>query len=195
MPIPNYQIWAEENETPHVCELNECKGLDAMRFHALYQGESMKSKFPADAEFRMDPDFPDNTVLADTLNNIDHVIIGSERLKSFLEAQGAAELEYLKVTIRDHKGKKAAQYFIAHPVGAIDCIDHQASGSVFSRAVKTKVDKLKRLVLRPETIDPDRKIFRVSGYPKAILVREDLALAIGKAFKGIKFKKLAPKTK
>ncbi len=143
----------------------------------------------------MSRDFPDNTVLADTLNNVWYLIIGSERLKSFLEQHGVSDVEYHKVAIRDHKGKRAGEYYIINPINAIDCIDHKASGTVFDKATKTDVEKLKRLVLRDDQLDPDRQVFRIFGYPEGILVREDLARAIGKAFQGIKFKKISPTTK
>ena len=195
MTVPNYLIWAEDNQTPYVCELDVYKGLDDDDIYALWQGRSLRAKFPADAEFHMNLDFPENTVLADTLNNIRYLIIGSERLKSFLESQCLTEVEYLKVAIRDHKGKKAAHYYIVNPLEPIDCIDHKASGTVFDTAIKTDVDRLKRLVLRDDKLEPERRIFRISGYPNAILVREDLARAIGKAFRGIKFKKIKPGTK
>ena len=192
---PNYLRWVDDNATPFTCEVGEFKGFDDDDVSAMWKGKSLKDKFDANAEFRMDPDYPDNTVLAETLNNIQSLIIGSERLKQFLEEQNIRDIEYLPVTIRDHKGKKAARYYVTNPLVVLDCINHKASGSVFGRTNPNRVRRLRNLVLLEDKLKPDVSIFRTLNYPDAILVREDLAKAIGKNFPGIKFKKLPPKKK
>jgi len=162
----------------------------------MWGGQSVQESFPPDAEYPMDPEFPDNTVLADTLMNSQYLIVGSERLKDFLAKKQLSPVEYLKVRIRDHRGKSAASYWIINPLDNVDCLDHMASGALVSRVDKTQVIKVKRTILREDALDPSRQLFRITGYPQGILIRRDLADDIYAAgFSGIKFRELETKDK
>jgi hypothetical protein len=183
----NYLVWSPSNKTPNSVALDILKGFDSV--DRLWRGESLVGEFPDDAVFRMRSEFPENTVLTDSLSNLDSLIIGSQKLKEFLESQDVSNVEYHAVTIRDHKNKVVkSRYYIINPVSNVECLDAAASGAVMSRTNKTKVKFLNKLVLREDAVDQTRKMFRVAHFDMITLVREDLATAIDKAgFTGIRW--------
>jgi hypothetical protein len=184
----DYLLWPNTNPTPYACVLGELMG--SRDVSSMWKGKSVKENFPADAELVMSHDFPDNTVLADSLMNREYLIVGSERLKKFFEERQVELVEYLKVAIRDHKGKIAATYYIVNPLNAVECLDLEASGARTSRVLPTHVMAVKKLVLREEAIPPDRQLFRTAGYPQGRIIRRELASAVEKGgFTGIQFQK------
>ncbi len=185
----NYVLWPNANQEPYSAVLGALKGLDAKQQFSIWQGEPWTGEFPA-VEFSFDPDFPDNTVLSDNLMNRDQMIIVSERLKEFLESRQPALVEYHRVKVKDHKGKATQPYYMVCPLAPLDCLDRAASGAVVRPSMKTQILKVSKIVLLPDAVDPNRMLFRIAGYTQARLVRRDLAEAIEKSFKGIKFKDL-----
>jgi hypothetical protein len=188
MTSADYLIWPNTNQSPYACVLGDLTGFKDL--YAMWEGKTMQGDFPSDVELCMSPDFPDNTVLTDNLKNKHNLIVVSERLKDFIEERGVTKIEYLQVAIRDHKSKVAAHYNIIHPLNSIDCLDYKASGALVSRALASHVISVKRLVLRNEMLDPERQLFRISGYPQIRLVWRDLAKAITTRFHGIEFREL-----
>lgn len=153
----------------------------------------MVGVFPEDVEFVMDPDFSDNTMLADNLMNQHRLVVVSGRLKAFLSDQHVPKLEFLPVAIRDHRGKIAGHYFIVHLLDPVDCLDRQASKALVNPAVKTQVMAVKRLVLLKDMLPEDRPFFRIAGYPQARLVRRDLAQLVEKEFAELTFDEIEKK--
>jgi hypothetical protein len=187
-PAPtDYLVWPNASPTPYACVLGAFEGFND--FESLWEGRPIKDSFPADVEFVMDPEFPDETVLADCLVNKRNLIVGSERLKNFFEAQELEPTEYLPVAIRDHKGKVAARYYIINPLVALDCLHRKASRAVINDGNPTQVLGVDRVVLREDSVPPGRRFFRISGYPEGIIVRRDLADALKKAGVALPFSK------
>ena len=157
----------------------------------MWEGKPFNGKFPPDVEFAMDPDFPDNTILTDSLQNNYNLIVASDRLADFFEKFPVPLVERLSVAIRNHKGNISCHYNLLNPLNAVDCLDYEASGAVTSKVIKTQVITAKRLVLRDSTIDNERLLFRIAGYPKMRLVRSDFAEALLTAgFTGIRFQEI-----
>lgn len=188
MPL-NYLLWPNANPVRYGCVLGNLTGFKDL--YRMWEGKSFQDDFPPDAEFSMSPDFPDNTVMTDSLMNRYHLIVGSQRLKDFFVQRPVPLMEYLKIAIRDHKGKIADHYYLLNPLDAVNCLDYEASGAAVSNVVKTQVISVKKLVFRPDALDSERQFFRVAGYPQARLIRRDLADAIQEAgFSGVKFREL-----
>ncbi len=188
----DFLLWPKSNSTPYACVLGNITGFNGL--YAAWGGKPVADTFPADAEFPMDPEFPENTVLAETLVNSQYLIVASEQLKKFFEENQVFPVEYLKVGIRDHKGKICATYWIINPLDNIDCLDRDGSGALVSRVDKTQVVKVKRTILRDDALDPERRFFRITGYPQGIVIRRDLAEIIQRAgFQGLKFRELDQK--
>src|SRR5437870_4975431 len=72
----------------------------------LFEGVSRAKDFPDDASFRMDPSFPKDIRLEDSIRNDDSLLVVSERVKDFLKAEKVPGQEMLPVAIFNHKGRK-----------------------------------------------------------------------------------------
>jgi hypothetical protein len=186
MDTPKYLIW-ESRAVPNVCTLDELRGFEDTL--ELNKGVPWAAKFPADVAFTMHPDFPNNTLLGDNLINNEMLLVVSKRLKEFLEARALPKVEYLQVTIVNHKGRPASRdYFIVHPVDPVDCLDLAKCQAKISRIDGETVQRLKQLALDEARLDPDRQLFRPKFYYDIALARTDLAAAIDAAgFTGIRW--------
>src|ERR1039457_2729633 len=115
----DYLFWASKR-IENVCQLVDLKGVE--REWELDKGIPRMSSFPVNATMRMDDKRPNNTLLADNLFNTCGLIVVSERLKKYLSSQNLVEVEYLSLTIIDHKGRVAStNYFIVHPTNPVNC--------------------------------------------------------------------------
>jgi uncharacterized protein DUF1629 len=184
-----YQKW-DWQYVPNACELDQLVGVD--RVYRLSSGTEMLSGWPVEAAFHMDPDLPNDTLLIDNVRNVEEKIVVSERLKTFLEAQSLVSVEYLPVTIINHKGKPADEsYFIVHPLGVVDCLDLDACEITWSRIDPKQIRRLKRLVIEEPSLTAGRMLFRIKGLAGVILVHRDLAKAIDRQeFSGVSWKEL-----
>jgi hypothetical protein len=182
-------VWTDKAEK-HGCALKDLSGVDDV--WELLDGLPRAERFPDDASYSMHPDFPDDTLLTDSLINSDMLIVASPKLKAFVEARKLKKVEYLPLRIIDHKGKVASKdYFIIHPIEPVDCLDLEASGAIRSTIDTETIRKVKRLVLDESKLDPDRELFRPKGFYRATLVRRALAQAIDAAgFTGVRWTEL-----
>ncbi len=180
----DYVIWAYDR-VPKACVIKEFRGVK--NIWELNKGIPRADNFPLNASFRMDPERPDDNLLIDNLRNIELLIVGSLKLKNFLESRRLKKIEYLPVTILDQKGKVASHdYFIINPIEPVECLDLKKSGAGFSRIDKTQVARVQQLVIDKSRLDMNREMFRPKDFHKITLVRRDLAKAIDKAkFTGI----------
>jgi hypothetical protein len=187
----SYVVWALSKEVKYACVLGDLVGVD--RVFELNKGVPRAAGFPSDVQFKMNPDFPNDTVLTDSLINADRLIVGSMRLKKFLESAVPKHMEYLPVTIVDHKGKTASRdYFIVHPVSPVNCLEAEKSGAKYSRIVKGKIQSIERLVIDPGRIDPDRQLWRLDGFFDVVLAHRNLAERItSEGFTGIRWIELS----
>jgi uncharacterized protein DUF1629 len=185
-----YVLW-KQGRVAHGVILRKVQGVDDE--WELNEGVPRLEKMTGKATFRMDPDLPHYTVLADSVDNISFLIVVSERLAGFLEEKKLEHVEYLPADIIDHKGKRVSTpYFILHPINPVDCLDTERCGPTFDRLDPQYVKRLERLAIKP-TIQEQivagsftRPIFRAHNYYRATFVRRELASAISAAgFAGI----------
>ncbi|MCK5626010.1 hypothetical protein KAI11_04065, partial [Candidatus Bathyarchaeota archaeon] len=98
------------------------------KIYEIQKGISRKNDFPKDACFHMDPGFPKDIGLADHLDNEESCLVVSKQLKKFLESKITSPIEYLSVTIFNHKNQVASnEYFIVNPLNVVDCINLEES--------------------------------------------------------------------
>lgn len=169
----NYLIW-DTALVEGACVLDKLSGLDNRL--ELNKGVRRAEGFPDDVSFCMNDDFPNDILLVDNLINTDMLIVVSKGLKEFVEAKSPRDVEYLPVSIIDHKGKTAsADYFILNPVDPPDCLNYDESGAVMNPINKTLIDRVSSLSLREEIIEADRLVFRPRSFYKVTLIRKDLA--------------------
>src|ERR1043165_8735212 len=110
-----YVFWTQK-EIEHGSRLQAATGYDDT--WKLMDGLSLSTEFPENVTFAMNPNFPDNTLIADCPYNLNRLMIVSSRLQQFLAGRELPNVEYLQVAIVDLKGKVVpAPYFIVNPIG------------------------------------------------------------------------------
>jgi hypothetical protein len=189
----NYMIW-DYKQVEHAVVLDSLKNVENTL--DLYKGISRADDFPADAEFHMHPDRIYNTLLVDSLKNINLFIVASLRLTNFFREWGLEDVEYLPVSIIDHKQKAIEEsYTIIHPINPVDCLDVENCGAEWSALDKTAINYLEQLALKDDFINKekrvlnvDRKLFKPKFFNRVTFVRRDLAEAINaEGFSGIEW--------
>lgn len=189
----NYVIW-DNKHVENAVVLYRLQGVENK--WELNEGIPRSADFTAEATFKMDLDLLYNTILTDNLKNKDMLVVASRRLKEFLEEWNLEKVEYLPVTIIDHKGKPIQEnYFIIHPIHPIPCLDVEKCGATWSPLDEEAIDFIERMVIdeslidtRTQSITVDRKLFRPKYFDCITLVRRDLAEAIDEAgFTGVEW--------
>lgn len=144
--------------------------------HRLVDGYNYApGTFPTTAKIYMDPDFKKDTKLVDDVMNDSSAKVCSKRLVEFLKAKKLKNIDFLPVTIFDHKKKVAStDYSIVHPIGLQDAIDMKASEPTLNPFDKS-VSFVKRLVFDKSRIDPEVRIFRFAGLKRPVFIEETLA--------------------
>jgi hypothetical protein len=181
-----YFVW-QYRTVPDACVLNKFSGLeDAFR---LRQGVPLLDGFPSDVAFHMDPDFPNNLRLVDNLLNSDRAMVVSPALRDYLDKRRIPKVEYLPVSIIDHRGRVAsADYAIVHPIDPVDCIDRDRSDFTESRITPGQIGRFRKLAIDNTRVPADRQIIRLQGFWGATLVRADLVRDLSEgAFSGLSF--------
>lgn len=172
------------------CKLEPLENVE--RVGRLQRGVPFEGKFPAEARLRMTSRHRKATKLLDDVSNSDRCKICSPALVEYLKAQKLKNVEYLPVTILDHKGKVASKdYCIVHPIIPQDALDRRASKSDYNDIDKTQIDDVKKIVLDTSKIDPEVRLMRLEAFRTPIFIEVELAKAIrDKGFKGCSFRRL-----
>lgn len=177
--MSSFVVW-DHKQSRRDTTLRDFEGVD--QTFPLMAGESLVATFPSDARFSMDSSTPKRKNLTDSPANTSMVIVGSLRLVDFLRELGVVDVEYLPVTILDHKHEPVAEpFFIVHPIRPVDCLDLEGAEPVYSSVLPGQINRVSRLRLHEDRVPGDKKIFRCQSFYRAILVRRDLAEAIVRA--------------
>ncbi|PZN25725.1 MAG: hypothetical protein DIU71_19355, partial [Proteobacteria bacterium] len=137
----SYRLWRHKL-LPNVCQLDEFAGVEDVT--SFEEGVELANGFPSNVTLRMSDRFPDDMLLADNLANTNRLIVISAGLRRFLEDEGVQHIEFLPVTILDHKGRVAsADYWILNPVGLVDCLDLDKCQPEWDVIDETKVNHVK----------------------------------------------------
>jgi hypothetical protein len=172
----NFVIWTNK-VIPDTCSLYELIGVEKQ--YQLRKGISRSLNFTDQAAFVMHPDRPNDTILTDNLYNIELLIVGSRRLRSFLEERDVPQLDYLPVRILNHKLKLVSRdYCIINPLDPVDCIDLQKSEARMDPMNTATIDGVARLVIDESKVREGRVLFRPKGFYWVILIHRQLAEAI-----------------
>jgi hypothetical protein len=136
---------------------------------------------------------PDHGIkLADSVPNTWSMLVVSDPLRAVLE-KTSVKIEFYSIRIRDLKGRLVKKpYFLANPIGTVDCMDRAQSDYDESKIARWQVRRFRRLVLDVGKIPNDRTIFRLESQRQLILVRKDLAYEIYRVhdFRGMIFQSL-----
>jgi hypothetical protein len=169
------------------CVLTALQNVDDR--YELAQGVPRAKGFPADACFHMDPKFKKYVALADTLKNPNEIVVVSKALKEFIEQRKPRDVEYLRVSIINHKKKVASdEYFIVNPLRVVDCIDKEKSRITWNSIDSEKISACDKLALKPKSLDGESLLFRLKHFEHAVMVDRKLAQAItDEGFTGVIF--------
>ena len=187
--MSNYVVWSTQ-VVPHCFVLDELEGVDLDV--ELRMGRPCANAFPSKAVYTVDPEFPNNIGLADAFYNSNRLALASENLKDFVAAWNPSDVEYLPVTLLNHKSRPAGKYFILHPVNPVDALKPKESGAKWSKENNQRIEKVSKLVLDENKIDRSRLLFKLKYFYKCVLIRRDLAEAItAKGFTGLQWTECA----
>jgi hypothetical protein len=168
-----YRVW-QTVPIGNACLLDPIQGAAPERH--LIRGERWAGGFPKGVRFEMSKRHKKETGLLDDVMNMDAVKVCSRKLVEFLRDRKLKNVDYLPVTILDHKGKVASsEYSIVHPVAPQDALDLDGSEPTYSPLMKTEIDEVRRLRVDPRRVDPEVRLFRLAAYFFPVLVDAKLA--------------------
>lgn len=138
-------------------------------------GTPVLESFPLNVTVPMNPDFPTNTITPDNLDNIDRIV--SERMSEFLISKNLPNVEFLPVTLINHKGRPVKpSYKLVHPIHAIDCLDDAACSVTFSDPDDNEyIEKMAAFALDVRKCSDFPPLFRVARIASHVLIHRELA--------------------
>jgi hypothetical protein len=158
----------------------------------LNKGMSLASTFPAGAEVRMNPDFPDDIELVDSLHSNGDLLFVNSRVREFLDHEGLRNLEFLPVNVINHKGKRVKEpYFVINILSRVDCVDMSQSKFELNDIDKVSISAVDVLVIDEARLPTDVKIFRPKRLEQVTLIDRAVADKIqDQGFRGFAFEEV-----
>lgn len=156
-----------------ICKLTHLDGVyDAFE---IDEGTPRSHRWPDDVVTRMDPQFPHDAGLADSLFGAGFLIL-SGKARQEMRAAMISDVEFLPVRILDHRGRMASSdYSLANPLKICDCLDEKASRSRRCQRDPVVITACESLVLKEKKIPGHLHVFRLEHWRKVILIRRSLA--------------------
>jgi hypothetical protein len=184
-----YVLWSTD-PIPNGCILDSPENVEFTP--RLTRGVPYAKDFPRNACMRMSSEAKKRIRLYDDVVNSDRIKVCSARLVAFLKDRKLRGVEYLPISILDHKGKVASRdYFIVHPLGLEDALDAKRSNPTWSAIAKTEIMYVQSLVIDPSKVDPKARVFRLKSFLDPVLIEKTLADEIAAAgFEGPLFQPL-----
>lgn len=143
------------------------------------EGIPLAAGYPAGGSVHFSKNFPDARELLDFQPNTLGSLITSRKVRTVLEQAGVANVEYLPVSIENHRGTVVgADYAFANVLGSEAAIDLEKSDYRMDNLEKDQIDRMRELVLAPQRISPDARLFRLKEMRRTFLVRDDLRQAL-----------------
>lgn len=138
------------------------------------RGEPVGAIYPDGLAFPMAPEVPCPRV-TDVIHNALGYLMITERTKELLEAYAVAQIEYLRFTLVNHKGRVASdRCYIANVLGTVDCADLARTRGTPHPFFPSELYLVNELVLDESRIPPDVNLLRLATRPRIILIRDDL---------------------
>lgn len=183
-------VVAEVKDIPNSFVLGQISYTEKM-WHTA-EGIPRSATWPSGVTHSVSKDFPNDMLLVDVFRSPHQFLLISTRLKDFLVKQECENVEFLPVSILDHKGKIAGEYFILHPIMPVDCLDVEASEAKPHIMDDSIFHAIARIALIPSKIEMQRKIFKIKGLVDLVIFRKDLAQEIdAQGFTGIGWRPLS----
>lgn len=156
-------------------------GPEGWQYH---EGVSLADGYPqrGDASMYFDPDYPEDVVLYDFVDNINGLVVASQKAQTVFGKLGVSNIEVLPVWLCDHQDEVASrEYAILNVLGSVDCIDMDRSIVRMDSIIKNQISGIKKIYLKHDSIQQDAKIFRASTRLNEIFVRDDVKKSLESA--------------
>lgn len=169
----DHVFWTQRRTT-HGCHLGGTSPVEDG--WEIGDGVPREDGFPNNVTLQMKSDFPRDTLTPDCLNSITCHTIISERLRDYLRSRDFDNLEFLPVTILNHKGSPVASpYAIVHPVHPVDCLDIQACNVTWEPMDDSLISNLSSFELDSSKVDDVPPIMRIAGLSYHVAVHRSIA--------------------
>jgi hypothetical protein len=131
--------------------------------------EFLEGEYPQDAKIFMSDEEP-GIEIPDLVPNTGLMLIVSKRLKEGIEAVNRGPIQYLPLSIYNHKKRLASSdYFIVNPLGTVDVLDTSASEIEY---LDGEIVGITKYVLDAKKIVHAPDIFRIKENPETYVVSE-----------------------
>jgi hypothetical protein len=145
---------------------------------SLSTGQSVAESWPADMSLSMNPERAKDVALSDYIHNLEGLLVASPRMVDFFTEQNLPNLEFLPVSILDHKGRVASDaYKIIHCCNVVDCVDQDQSDFQWDGLSEPSM-VVERVVIKEDALDGDARMITPKFVPGKVFYRVDFAEAI-----------------
>ncbi len=176
----SYSVWAPVWDETHV--RIEGRPAEIKRKYQLLQGVERLETWPEHVPLRFSPHRPEGLFLPDTVNNAFGWHLVSGACKAVLEAVPIEDVEYLPVTILNHRDRVASDdYWILNLLHLTPAVDREASEFDVDAADDSKISKFDRLVVTGAVWESGPALLRLEERPRLVLVRDDVVAQLDAA--------------
>lgn len=157
--------------------------------YQLMKGVARSADWPDDMVFKFSADRPEGMVLTDWVHNEFSLLLVSDRFKTLVEATGDDAIEYLPVSMADHRGNVVDdKYWILNSLQLYSVMNREKS--LFDPVEdEQKAHSIEKLVLGEEFLTLHPALARPVAYPRIVLLREDLTKALeAEGITGVRFR-------
>ena len=160
---------------PRLCVLDEVPEGVGIKYYCMMKGKRIGADYPADAKLYMSDKYT-GIKLSSLIGNTKSYLIVCGEMKDVIDSHCSAEVEYLPFTLYNHKKRiHSKNYFIVNPIGALDCLNLEASKIKYFKDRVVSVDKF---VLDPKKLANAPSLFRIKEDPTEYVINQQLANAI-----------------
>jgi Immunity protein family (Imm11) len=151
-------------------------------------GKKLGDVWPDDMSLKMTPERPKDVKLLDYISSPEDVLLFSPKCRDYFRNQALKEIEFLPVTILDHKGRVASkEYTILNYLRTVDCVDQNESDFTWNNLKEPSMN-MEKMVFNPNALGADDRMIRVKFVPGYVFFREDLMRSIlQQGFSGVGF--------
>ena len=136
-------------------------------------GVRMGDAYPPGLRFQMAKE-EKGLKIADVIPNALGYFMVSARMKNLLEQHSGVEIEFLRFTLINHRGRVASEdCYIANVIGSQDWVDAEKSEGARKAGNSSRFLFLRRLVLDDQKVNPEVRLFRTVAVPRLPIVRQD----------------------
>jgi hypothetical protein len=160
---------------PDFCVLHHYPDGMGIKTYKMTRGiEVPPQEYPEDPKIFMTDEEP-GMVVPDLVGNVVNLLIISKRLKDALAGVNQGQVQYLPVSIYNHKKRVASSdHCIVNPLGTFDVLDTSASKIDYKDG---EVVSVKTFVVDPKKVASAPDLFRIKESPIEIAISDKVLAA------------------